>query len=757
MIHVDRSAVPVPKFFESEADEHRDRVLEFYERSEKVRKQSRAKVDMRPLRTGEVKKALYELFSGKCAYCEQPLTTQAAEVSHFRPKSLYPFLTYDWENLYLTCPVCNRNKAARFPLKDGASRALGPEDDLANEVPLLLDPCDDKPLRDLAFEAGSGRVVPRQSGDTDRAKATIRTLGLNRSDLLKQRKSARARQRKALRQFVLAENAEDAADPLEGVRGSTPFAAVSREESVSWLNVRSDSSAKQVWQRKRLDALVEFLVEVGYESFSRQPGRSPGLLPPKLGTTGLRFGPSRHQEVQRELADLPASNAWIQSIELIRFKCIERLKLEPCAGPQEEVLETEEDEAAIPTLKGWMTLLGENGCGKSSILQAVSLALAGERILTDTGLEPKRFLMRGRGWGEVRLGLSTGDEIVLRIYKKSFKFLSGGEPHGIFVRAYGPTRLLPLEETEEEVPAKTARVVYRNMFNPFQPLLDADAWLRRLEDEFDAARLAIKDLLDLADGQEVELVDGKVRVDGQPLENLSAGYQTLVALACDIMAGAPGDLTDMHLADGIVLVDEIGSHLHPAWKMRIVARLRQTFPLMQFLVSTHEPLCLRGLSQGEVLLVRRDLVPGQENETSEKPRVVTVDADLPSPSRLRVDQLLTSQHFGLNSTIDPRVDRLFDEYYQLLARKDELDDQQNRRCAELSRQLQRHGILGYTRRDQLVYEAIDEFLAYEEAHRHVLRGGEDAGESRGQRWETVKKRVADLWSYASVVPAESGR
>ena len=106
-----------------------------------------------------------------------------------------------------------------------------------------------------------------------------------------------------------------------------------------------------------------------------------------------------------------------------------------------------------------------------------------------------------------------------------------------------------------------------------------------------------------------------------------------------------------------MLIDELGAHLHPRWRMRIVPSLRQVFPRVQFLTSTHDPLCLRGLGDGEVVVVKRD--PDGE--------VVAV-TDLPSVAGLRVDQLLTSEHFGLNSTIDPELDSLFAEYYLLKAK-----------------------------------------------------------------------------------------
>ena len=51
--------------------------------------------------------------------------------------------------------------------------------------------------------------------------------------------------------------------------------------------------------------------------------------------------------------------------------------------------------------------------------------------------------------------------------------------------------------------------------------------------------------------------------------------------------------------------DEIETHLHPAWKLEIVTRLRRVFLRLHFLATTHDPLCLRGLQSGEVVVLRR--------------------------------------------------------------------------------------------------------------------------------------------------------
>jgi hypothetical protein len=58
--------------------------------------------------------------------------------------------------------------------------------------------------------------------------------------------------------------------------------------------------------------------------------------------------------------------------------------------------------------------------------------------------------------------------------------------------------------------------------------------------------------------------------------------------------------------------------------------------------------------------------------------------------------------------------------------------------------LQGHGVLGYTRRDQLVYEAIDTFLAME---RQAQRNGVGRSELPALKRETLD-RVRELWDLA---------
>ena len=266
----------------------------------------------------------------------------------------------------------------------------------------------------------------------------------------------------------------------------------------------------------------------------------------------------------------------------------------------------------------------------------------------------------------------------------------------------------------------------RNLFNPFVPLADTIAWLGELGDEeFAKTERALLRLLRLDEGHELVRSDGDVlvRASGRPLadavglSHLSDGYQAVIAMVGDIMELLSQKRIDMEAAEGLVLVDEIGSHLHPRWKMQAVARLRTAFPRLQFVATTHEPLCLRGMRDklDSVVVLRRD----------SHGRVALVP-DLPSVEALRVDQLLTSPHFGLHSTMDEQTEALFDEYYLLLARPDRTPEQE-RRLAELRAQLDTRDHLGAGRRERMMLEAIDAYLARE-------------AEALGERGQPLLKR-----------------
>jgi hypothetical protein len=146
---------------------------------------------------------------------------------------------------------------------------------------------------------------------------------------------------------------------------------------------------------------------------------------------------------------------------------------------------------------------------------------------------------------------------------------------------------------------------------------------------------------------------------------------------------------------------------------------------MQFVATTHDPLCLRGLHNGEVVVLR------QRGE-----HVYALHDELPPVEGLAVDQLLTSEHFGLSSTLDPEIQGDFERYYELLARRrrsaadqEELDG--------LSERLEQLQLLGTTLRERLALEGVDRFLADET----------DVGSDRefAELKESTREAVREIW------------
>lgn len=62
----------------------------------------------------DVRANLVNIYNHKCAYCEQKV--EQYNVEHYRPKSIYYWLAYSWDNLILACPHCNFNKGIKFDL-----------------------------------------------------------------------------------------------------------------------------------------------------------------------------------------------------------------------------------------------------------------------------------------------------------------------------------------------------------------------------------------------------------------------------------------------------------------------------------------------------------------------------------------------------------------------------------------------------------------------------------------------------------------
>ena len=94
-----------------------------------------------------------------------------------------------------------------------------------------------------------------------------------------------------------------------------------------------------------------------------------------------------------------------------------------------------------------------------------------------------------------------------------------------------------------------------------------------------------------------------------PLNTLSQGTQSIIQwLAHFVMGFAQYYGFPKHLEEqsGVLIIDEIDAHLHPSWQRRIIPALSRHFPRIQLFCSTHSPLVVAGLKQGQVQRLDRD-------------------------------------------------------------------------------------------------------------------------------------------------------
>lgn len=711
MIHIERP--PEPEWWrEAFPGSEKDRARSFYSRPEASRRQERFDWGRESFgqAIGSAIRALGSLLSNKCAYCESKVEPgllaqyrpfeQAAALDGSVSPDHYWWLAWEWSNALLVCGECASSKSSYFPVKGPRAEPESSLNALLAEEPLLLDPTVDYPEEHLIFPIEPPLELRPRS---ERGEVTIRLLNLNRPPLL--------HRRLAVFQDVLGD--------LMGLRDLEPF-ALSKGSVASLLAPDEPHCGLRrntlVWKAKEWPALLSNLrkspdfgtVEAvlsaygfqdtkqttgrGHQSLTVQdtPGPTDALTPPASPPlpptpTSPQSPPHRH----------------LRRITLENFKGIEHLDLEFSFTTQ-----------ASPSAAPWLMLLGENGQGKSSVLQAVALALMPAEQRRAAIERPGRARLVRRSaeaaGARVTLELADGQTTGFTINRKG---RMEGTPPPMLLCAYGSTRLLPRGKHQ---PPKSASVLVHaaNLFDPFLPLLDAERWLLATEaskrDTFDYAARSIKDILDLGndrlfertadgDGIEVRFADDKPAV---ALRELSDGYQAMLALSVDLMARASVVQPVVGEARGLVLIDELGLHMHPRWRMRVVEGMRAAFPYLQFLCTTHDPLCLRGLYRGEVAVMRRD----------DEGRIVALTKELPDVAALRVDQLLTSEYFGLQTAMDPAMEARFAEYYQLLGQHAPTPEQAAR-LAELKAELAGKEMLGSSERERLMYEAIDTFLA----------------------------------------------
>lgn len=97
--------------------------------------------------------------------------------------------------------------------------------------------------------------------------------------------------------------------------------------------------------------------------------------------------------------------------------------------------------------------------------------------------------------------------------------------------------------------------------------------------------------------------DDKVEM---PISKLSAGYQSLLWMIMDLayrICMLNPELESRSQISGVVLIDEIDLHLHPKWQWNVIDALRKTFENVQFIIATHSPIIISAAKEANLILL----------------------------------------------------------------------------------------------------------------------------------------------------------
>lgn len=644
-----------------------------------------------------IKPILRKRFYGKCGYCETKIQRVGSGViDRFRPHNgvrdekeyfsdLYWWLVFDWDNLIYSCKECSQYKANYFPIT--RHRALSREDSVKLEGPLLLNPCSDTPEDHILMFMPSGEIIAK----TLKGEQTIQLLNLNRNSLRKRRLAAVSRLHDAIDTIISRDTDE-------------------REQAARFLNEINELNP-EIEYLFCLNSILQDNIDPVVASILRESAYLSIDVESDIHRKSKRI---RRRTLK--LKDAQKSDFFpIEYLEVKDFKAISKVKIE---FPRNEIDQ-----------HSWISLLGENGLGKSSILQAFCLGL--EPLFESGDPMIGNWIKNNKAEAVIKIKERDSDNLlVTRLIRDGNRVDHSGEFDSKVV-GYGATRLLPDTDVSiEDVGKKKIR--YQNLFNPTERLTNVHSWLGKVYSEepkqFDAIAVALKKLLPEEVNEDLIMKKGRLTLkkSNMPYEGLSDGYKNTISLALDIMFVLSEGAVDIDKLNGFVVIDELGNQLHPRWQMKVVEQFRDVFPKVNFIVSTHHPLCLRGLKENETVVMKKNPNTGRIKAVS----------DLPLPDEFRVDQLLTSEFFGLHTTNDTDLESRFNEYYYLLA-KNKLGKDETQRLEELKKELKDKKHLGDTLREELMYSVIDKLLAERMA-----------SDSRSNRKELKKKTielVQQLW------------
>lgn len=321
------------------------------------------------------------------------------------------------------------------------------------------------------------------------------------------------------------------------------------------------------------------------------------------------------------------------------------------------------EEKELLFIPGFNLIKGENGKGKTSILEAIAVGMGGfiagipEIATRHISIDEirKEYKLSGDGSCECNYRVPVEVEIEANIENSQYHWVRTRTSVNSSRSTIQPRDIVKLaEELASNENSELPILIYeaagrvweqkrQKTENPFgkkiirtlgymDTLLEASNikmlrnWCIKMEmnefklkkeiSEYKATKKAVADFMQIINGD----IDNQYKVfyDSQleelmfqneeeilPISDLSAGYQSLIWMVFDIAYRMallnPQKSKDVALTKGVVLIDEIDMHLHPKWQWNIISALTSVFPNIQFIATTHAPILFASAKNVQVI------------------------------------------------------------------------------------------------------------------------------------------------------------
>jgi len=292
---------------------------------------------------------------------------------------------------------------------------------------------------------------------------------------------------------------------------------------------------------------------------------------------------------------------------------------------------------------GMNLLVGANGVGKSTVLDAIRILLS--KMLPDIS-DCKKYNLQikdkditvGSDFATLELLCSLEDRILgyfinqPRDRSHNFGQFSGwteppgknsyhgknGQPYALY---FSPSRSV-IDEKKSTLSTSPVETAFKYALKPRQlKTQELEKWLQEREaltaldepiwqTQWDILCDAVSSFLEM----NCEISAGGLKKNGITLNlnQLSDGELGSLALVLELTkrltAVNPELSNPARESEAIVLIDEIDLHLHPKWQRSIINKLIKTFPKCQFIATTHSPQVIGEVAHDRIQIITPDEV-----------------------------------------------------------------------------------------------------------------------------------------------------